>query len=407
MYSKFLVLPILAVSLTLFTACGGGGDTSPKAVMSGITDGYKIVKGKPTLELDATSSTDNGTIKSYSWMIDDLEVSQKAKETIDLNLGVGPHKICLTIVDDEDKTKTECRDIEIVQSSFNQPTAVINVLNHASEIKTGCPITVSASESIADQNGEIVKYEWLKNGQTFGDGEPTQEFNSTTVGDFNITLKITDNEYNSATKTEKITVSAHTKPTAKLTMLNPFQQEVFSIQSSADKTLGVETSDKDILTQGVLIFLSAAGSHDDCNLTDDNLTYIWDGRILVAPNDTKKFDCFSANQWLKDVHRDFETTGEVLSQAFTYRGENGTPPIENLDLTEYTIDTDKYNSSKYIYPFVEDNTKGVSSTPYVFFPTCSPPHYKDYNRLEVELTVIDNIHGTQTHIKKTVNIRPQ
>jgi len=119
MYSKLLTLPILAISLTLFTACGGGGgDTSPKAVMSGITDGYKIVKGKPTLELDATLSTDNGVIKSYSWMIDDLEVSQKAKETIDLDLAVGKHNICLTIVDDEDKTTTQCKEFEVVEFSL-------------------------------------------------------------------------------------------------------------------------------------------------------------------------------------------------------------------------------------------------------------------------------------------------
>lgn len=406
MYSKLLTLPILAISLTLFTACGGGGgDTSPKAVMSGITDGYKIVKGKPTLELDATLSSDNGVIKSYSWTIDDILVSEKSKETIDLTLGIGKHKVCLTIVDNDDKTTTQCREIEVVESSLNNPTAVINVSTPVSERKTEDLITVSASESIADQNGEIVKYEWLKNGQPFGDDKPIQEFKSSTTGDFNITVTITDNEYNSATKSEMITVLAHTGPTAKLTMLNPFQQEVFSIQSSVPtKTFGVEDSDKNILTQGAFIFLSAAGSHDDYTSTDDdNLTYIWDGRILVAPNTTKKADCFSSNSYLgNDYRRDFNTTGEVESQGFVKRTN-----IVGLDTSKYTINEGKFNSAKYIYPYVEDRAEGVSSTPYVFFPTCSPPTYKDYDRLEVELTVIDNLHGTQTHIKKTVKIRPQ
>ena len=413
MYSKFLTLPILAISLTLFTACGGGsdGDTSPKVVMkgitdlTGITDGYKIVEGKPTLELDAITSTDNGVIKSYTWTIDDRSVSLKAKETIDLEdlaLEVGKHEICLAIVDGDDKTITQCKEFEVVESSLNNPTAVINVLTPVSERKTEDPITLSASESTADQNGEIVKYEWLKDGEPFGDNKPTQIFESNSTGDFNITVTITDNEYNSATRSEMITVLAHTGPTAKLTMLNPLQKKVFSIQSSENKTFGVDASDTNLPYQGGLIFLSAAGSHDDYTSTDDNLTYIWDGRIFIsAVGGTRKKDCFSANQWLKDVHRDSNTTGEVKSQAFVKRTN-----IINLP-EDYIIDENRYNSAKYIYPYVEDRAEGVSDTPYVFFPTCSPPHYSEYDRLEVELTVIDNLHGTQTHIKKIIKIKPQ
>jgi len=136
MYSKLLTMPLLALSLTLFTACGGGGSgSSPKSIIDGIPDNYKIVKGKPTLELDAA---DIGAMKSYTWTIDDVIVSQKADDTIDLNLAVGKHKICLTMVDEKDKEKTECKNIEVVESTLNKPTAVINILNHPSEIKTAC-----------------------------------------------------------------------------------------------------------------------------------------------------------------------------------------------------------------------------------------------------------------------------
>jgi hypothetical protein len=398
MYSKLLTLPLLVISLTFFTACGGGG-SSPKDLISSIPNNYKIVKGKPTLELNTASDS---TIKSYTWKIDDVIVSQKAQDTIDLHLAVGSHKICLILIDNNDKEKTQCKDIEVVESSLNKPTAVINILNDTTEIKTKCPITVSASESIADQNGEIVKYEWFKNSKPFGDNKPTQKFESNNTGDINITVKVTDNEYNSNSKTEIIKVLPHTGPTVKLTMLDPIQRKVFSIETNqATNIIGPEDSDTNLPYQGSLIFLSAAGSYDDCNLTDDNLTYIWDGRILVAPNTVKKANCFSANQWLEDVHRDFNSTGEIESQAFVKRTN-----IVNLQ-SDYIIDENRFNSAKYIYPYADDRPEGVSSTPYVFFPTCSPPHYADYNRLEIELTVIDNLHGTQTYIKKTVEVRPQ
>jgi galactitol-specific phosphotransferase system IIB component len=398
MYSKLLTLPMLAMLLTLFTACGGGGGSST-SIINGIPDKYKIVKGKPTLELDALT---DGTVKSNTWKIDDVIVSQKAKDTIDLHLAVGSHKICLTLVDDKDKTKTECKDIEVVESSLNKPTAVINILNNSSEIKTACPIKISASESIADQNGEIVKYEWFKNSKPFGDGKATQEFESNSTGDINITLKVTDNEYNSDSKTIMIKVLPHTGPTIKLTMLNPLQQKVFSLETNQNINIGAEDSDKNLPYRGSFIFLSAAGSYDDCNLTDDNLTYIWDGRIYVSSTGiTKKSSCFSSNPWLKDVHRDFNTTGEIASQAFAKRTD-----IENVP-SDYglIIDENRYNSAKYIYPYVEGRSEGVGG-PYVYFPTCSPPHYNEYDRLEITLTVKDNLHGTQTTVTKSFKIQP-
>jgi len=262
-------------------------------------------------------------------------------------------------------------------------------------------ITVSASESRADQNGEIVKYEWFKNSQPFGENKAELKFESNSTGDINITVKVTDNEYNTDTVTEIINILPHTGPTVKLTMIDPLQREVYSIESSVDRTFDPDANDKNTPYVGSLIFLSAAGSYDDCNLTDDNLTYIWDGRIFHSTNGTVKDNCFSAetSQWLKDVHRDFNSTGEVESQAFVKRTD-----IVGLDLNEYTIDEDRFNSAKYIYPYV-GKTKGESSTPYVFFPTCTK--VSPYDRLEVELTVIDNLHGTQTHIKKIVNVRPQ
>jgi len=422
MYSKLLTLPLLAISLTLFTACGGGGsDSSPQVIMSSIPDNYKVVKTKPTLELDGTMSSDNGVIKSYSWTIDDVVVSNKAKDTIDLNLALGSHKICLTLVDDESKTTTQCKNIEVIEPTLGKPTAVINIINHPSDIKTACPITVSASESRADKDGNIIKYEWFKNAQPFGNNEATQKFESNSTGDVNITVKVTDNEYNTNSITEIINILPHTNPTVKLRMIDPIQRTVFSLETNqANNIIEPQDSDKNQPYQGSLVFLSVAGSYDDCNVTDDNLTYIWDGRIFQSDTGiTAKSNCFSANPHLQYYHRDFNTTGEVESQVFSEKQPSTEPNFS------YIIDKNKFDSAKYIYPYVDrgpyndtyDDQGNLVSLdpnrfigkgeggPYVYIQLCAGEHFT-FDRLEIELTVIDNLHGTQTYIKRTVAIRP-
>jgi hypothetical protein len=396
-----IIAPALIASLSLFTACGGGSgsSTAPKAVFDGITEGYKVVKGKPTLDLDGTNSTDNGIIKSYKWTIDDSVVSNSAKEAVDISsLNAGQHKVCLVLVDDDDKTTTKCKTINIIESTLGVPTAVINGGNLA---KVGCAsLTLDASESKA-ANGEAVQgYQWFLDGEKKANATTAKaQFEFGTTGDHEVKIEVTDSEYNTATKTKTINVTEIGKPTIKLTILNPLQQVVFSGQTNTDKTWDT-TSDTDLIpSEGNHVFISVDGSYDDCNATDDNITYSWDARIH-KDGTTVRDHCFIQKPGLAKVHRDFNTTGFDYASFATVLESDSTDYSSFDPVPPTPVSKEVFETTKYIHPAPD----GITQKKYIYIELCNG-EFLDYNRLEITLTARDNLHNKEVSITKTIGIK--
>jgi len=152
-----LLLSLLFV--TLFSACGGGsgGDgtketsievENTKPIANAGVD-QNISFGK-TVILDAIKSSDSdGSIKSYSWKLDDKEISQEASVVLE-NLKEGTYVYTLTVTDDKNAQASDSVEIRtyadsVVKFATNQgdillkmmsdvaPKAVENFVTHSKE----------------------------------------------------------------------------------------------------------------------------------------------------------------------------------------------------------------------------------------------------------------------------------
>ncbi|NEM99182.1 LamG-like jellyroll fold domain-containing protein [Pontibacter burrus] len=105
------------------------------------------------------------------------------------------------------------------------------------------PLTVkfTGSES-KDREGGTLKYEW-----NFGDGSavstqanPTHTFTSSTLKNFNVTLKVTDPE--GATSTARLTVSVNNTPPV-VKIISPAPNTVYTLQKQTTYNLRAEVTD--------------------------------------------------------------------------------------------------------------------------------------------------------------------
>jgi len=152
-----LLLSLLFV--TLFSACGGGsgGDGTKETTLevenkkpianAGVDQNISFGK---TVILDAIKSSDSdGSIKSYSWKLDDKEISQEASVVLE-NLKEGTYVYTLTVTDDKNAQASDSVEIRtyadsVVKFATNQgdillkmmsdvaPKAVENFVTHSKE----------------------------------------------------------------------------------------------------------------------------------------------------------------------------------------------------------------------------------------------------------------------------------
>ncbi len=137
------------------------------------------------LKLDASESTDDGTITEYLWEFSDggIRHGDKAKYQF---ADTGTYTIRLTVTDDRGGVSSSVREIEILES-------LPPVVSFTIDPPFGTQNTTYLFDATAsyDPDGTIVKYQW-----DFGDGfssksvTPRHKFE--TPGDYEITLTLTD-----------------------------------------------------------------------------------------------------------------------------------------------------------------------------------------------------------------------
>ena len=156
------------------------------------------VKIGESVKLDASKSTDDGTIISYEWKVGDSRLSNsKSFEKNDFSVGV--HRVTLKVMDDKGLTDMDTVVITISEKDNLEPIADAG---EDISVKFGDNITFNASKS-TDSDGEIVAYEWKEGSQVLSNSSnfSKKDFSS---GKHTITLTVTDD--NGATDKDIIIV---------------------------------------------------------------------------------------------------------------------------------------------------------------------------------------------------------
>ncbi|PNX48746.1 MAG: hypothetical protein BV457_03105 [Thermoplasmata archaeon M9B1D] len=158
------------------------------------------------LQLDASNSKDpDGTIAFYRWNFGDGSSQILEENPVHIYRTSGQYTATLTIIDDSGSIDTDITTVQILPTTNQEPTAVMNIpLNGYA----GSVITFSSSGSI-DPEGDDLTYLW-----DFGDGNTSKSANPTHIysnaGTYLVTLKVSDWQYDDII-TGSITISRKPK----------------------------------------------------------------------------------------------------------------------------------------------------------------------------------------------------
>jgi PKD repeat protein len=163
-----------------------------------------------SVTFDAGSSSDSdGTIETFEWDFDgDGTFETTGEVTTHTFQEAGTYQVTLRVTDDAGNTATTSKQIEVTNQS---PSASFSV--SPDDVETGEQVAFDASES-TDPDGTIETYEWDFDGDgTFEATGSTVEHTFADSGDYDVTLRVTDDAGQTASTSTSITVS-NPAPTA-------------------------------------------------------------------------------------------------------------------------------------------------------------------------------------------------
>jgi alpha-tubulin suppressor-like RCC1 family protein/chitodextrinase len=152
-----------------------------------------------TVTLNASSSTDDGTITNYAWTSSTGQTASGRNTSLTFNT-VGTHNITLTVTDDQGATANLSKTVT-VQAPNQAPVANFTVTPSSGE----APLTVNLDASRSTDDGTITSYVWTTStGQTTSGKNSSLTFN--TAGTHTITLTVKDDKLATASINQAITV---------------------------------------------------------------------------------------------------------------------------------------------------------------------------------------------------------
>ncbi|MDF9798449.1 translation elongation factor EF-1beta [Catalinimonas alkaloidigena] len=276
--------------------------------------------GSESVELDGSGSSDaDGTIESYVWTENNVEIA--TGETADVDLNVGVHNITLTVTDDDEATDTDNVVITITEAENQPPTADAGQDQSISdEDGNGSEeVTLNGSAS-SDADGTITDYVWTEGGNQIATGETADV--ELAVGVHNITLTVTDDDGDSDTDNVVITITEaeNQAPTA-----NAGQDQ--SISDEDDN--GSES-----------VELDGSGSSDDDGTIE---SYVWtENNVEIATGETADVDLNVGVHNITLTVTDDDGDSDTDNVVITITEPANTPPTADASntQTEYTDEDD-------------------------------------------------------------------
>ncbi|WP_433331248.1 PKD domain-containing protein [Spirillospora sp. CA-294931] len=147
---------------------------------------------------DASGSSDpDGSIASYKWSFGD-STSGDGRTTDHTYGAAGSYKVTLTVTDNEGKTNSTERTVNVGSTGGQNPTA-----SFASPQCQGLSCSFNASAS-KDPDGSIASYAWDFGDGTKGSGVTTNHTFPSKQATYTVTLTVTDNSGNTGTTSRKV-----------------------------------------------------------------------------------------------------------------------------------------------------------------------------------------------------------
>jgi len=233
--------------------------------------------------LDASTSTDDGTITQYNWSASDGQTASGENVAITFS-NAGNYTINLVVTDDKDAQSTNVAQ-QTVTVTPKPVSKVPPIANLSVSPKDGpVPLTVNLDGSQStDADGSITEHAW-----TTSDGQQTsggnQQITFANAGTYTITLTVTDNDGLTATAQDTVTVSE----------LPPVIVEPPPITN---------TDDTNTLGQAIIV---AAGDTQRRNRALNRYTQEFTENMyrLLNKRGFKDDDIHSINMWPQDIDLD-------------------------------------------------------------------------------------------------------
>jgi len=208
-----------------------------------------------TVTFDASSSFDaDGTIVDYQWVFGDGETGSGMVVSHTF-LTPGIFTNLLTVIDNDGKTATKSRTLEIIN---HPPIADFSITPPGGIV----PLSIEFDAGLSsDPDGEIIQYDW-----TFSDGDTAQGKKIgryfTLPGEFTVQLVVTDNSY-AKTSTIKSFVLLGMRPPLNVRWESFSDVSLFQIRTVTDVTWEHNPANAEVAPVAKYrVFRRAAGTDD-------------------------------------------------------------------------------------------------------------------------------------------------
>ena len=170
------------------------------------TAGFTFTENELTIEFDATSSTDDGSIIDWSWDFGDGNTGS-GELTSHTYAEPGIYTVVLTVTDDEGATDTNTQTVDVGNSL---PVASFTAAQASGTLE------VSFDGSGSTDDGNIVDWSWDFGDGNMGSGEMTTHTYSNT-GIFTVILTVTDDLGATGSTSAEVEIAENQDPIAAFT----------------------------------------------------------------------------------------------------------------------------------------------------------------------------------------------
>ena len=257
----------------------GNGDTAEVAFVVGepyapdatLSASPSTVTVNQSVTLDASGSTDNGTIVRYDWDLDGdgtVEVNTTEPTLTTAFESAGEREVTVTAVDDTNETGSASVTVEVTP---DQPPSAS--LTGPTDVAVGEEVTLDASDSTDDR--EIARYEWDVDGDGTVDANTTEPTYSAAYEEAG-TVEATVTAVDSAGQTDTTSTTVRVGVTASLSA---------PAEALVTRTITLDASDSTIGGDGVTYRWDVDGDGSvEANTTEP--TYSVASSVMFAPSVT-------------------------------------------------------------------------------------------------------------------------
>jgi PKD repeat protein len=323
-------------------------------------------------------SVSSGPVTAYRWDFDGDGTTDATGATASNTYGsAGSYEVSLTVETDGGTTEQTTRTVTVGATS---PTASFTY--SPSSPATGESVSFDGSGS-SDPDGSIASYEWDFDGDGTTDATGATASNAFgSTGSYDVTLTVTDDSGNAATKTRTVSVSGGS-PTASFTYSpsNPSTDETVSFDGSgsSDSDGTITSYEWDFNGDGTT---NATGETATTSYSEDGSKTV----TLTLTDDSGKTD---------SVRKTVSVANDAPTADFSYSPSN--PDTQDtISFTASASDSDGSISS-YTWDFDDGGTTDDATG------SSTSNSYGDDGSYDVTMTVTDD-DGATTTVTKTVQV---